>query len=225
MARASGRAHDKITFLSPGETTTRMASAAVQILPTQWRRVGSALLLSLLLHAGILTAWRFHVFTPPQLGQIKALEVELVADTAPRGAEPSRPKRADAARQPLSPSAPVPRPTAASDQPSSPVASETTTEQPLIEARSDVASLNNPKPPYPLAARRRGMEGTTLLSVHVLSNGNPTDIRIKQSSGHSLLDNVALDTVRQWRFVPAQRGNTAVDSWVDVPVRFRMQTP
>ena len=95
--------------------------------------------------------------------------------------------------------------------------------QVLVEARSDAASLNNPKPPYPLVARRRRLEGEVLLSVEVLRDGLPGDVRVKRSSGHELLDEAALSTVRRWHFVPARRGTTPVDSTVEVPIRFRLE--
>jgi protein TonB len=39
-----------------------------------------------------------------------------------------------------------------------------------------------------------------------------------------LLDESALSAVRRWRFVPAQRAGAAIDSWVDVPVSFRLES-
>jgi periplasmic protein TonB len=93
----------------------------------------------------------------------------------------------------------------------------------LVEARSDVASLNNPKPLYPLIARRRRLEGEVLLSVKVLRDGLPGEVLVKQSSGYEVLDDAALNAVRRWHFVPARRGSAPVDSWVEVPIRFRLE--
>jgi protein TonB len=93
---------------------------------------------------------------------------------------------------------------------------------PIVEARADVAALSNPKPSYPLAARRRGVEGRVLLSAHVHADGACAEVRLKRSSGHALLDQAALDAVRRWRFLPARRAGAPIDSWVDVPVSFRL---
>jgi protein TonB len=93
---------------------------------------------------------------------------------------------------------------------------------PIVEARADVAALNNPKPAYPLAARRRGVEGRVLVSAHVHADGSCAEVRLKRSSGHVLLDESALDAVRRWRFLPARRAGAPIDSWVDVPVSFRL---
>ncbi len=96
-------------------------------------------------------------------------------------------------------------------------------DEPLVEAKFDVATLHNPKPPYPLTARRRGYEGRVLLSVRVLTDGVCGGVTLKQSSGHAMLDIAALDTVKRWRFLPARRGATPVESRVDVPITFRLE--
>jgi periplasmic protein TonB len=82
---------------------------------------------------------------------------------------------------------------------------------------------SNPKPPYPLAARRLGVEGVVMLEVLVRPDGSPADVRIRTSSGSALLDDSAVETVRsRWRFIPARRGNAAVESRVTFPIRFRL---
>jgi len=84
------------------------------------------------------------------------------------------------------------------------------------------AHLRNPAPDYPLLARKRGWQGRVVLKVHVSSNGNPEEIRVQASSGFALLDKTATDSVRHWRFVPARRGDVAVDGWVMVPLDFKL---
>jgi periplasmic protein TonB len=95
-------------------------------------------------------------------------------------------------------------------------------DEPLVESRYDVAALNNPKPPYPLVARRQGAEGRVVLRAQVLEDGRCAEVRIVLSSGHTLLDESALSTVRRWRFVPATRAGTPVAASVDVPISFRL---
>jgi protein TonB len=80
----------------------------------------------------------------------------------------------------------------------------------------------NPQPPYPLAARRLGLEGTVVLRVVVAPDGAPASVVVLQSSGHPVLDSSALETVRtRWRFVPARRNGIPVEDSVQVPIRFR----
>lgn len=142
---------------------------------------------------------------------------------APPAAEPTpepaaAPEEVAAAPEPVEQSTPERNETATA--PSEPAAAPAA---PIAEAQFEVQGLDNPKPPYPLAARRRGLEGRVLLAAHVRADGSCGDVRLKQSSGHSLLDRAAADTVRRWRFLPASRAGAAIDSWVDVPIRFRLE--
>jgi len=81
----------------------------------------------------------------------------------------------------------------------------------------------NPKPPYPQEARNRGYHGEVLLRVEVLSNGKVGQIEVKRSSGYEMLDHSALSTVKQWKFIPAKRGEDAVSLWVNIPIKFQLQ--
>ena len=71
-------------------------------------------------------------------------------------------------------------------------------------------------------ARRRSLEGKVVLKVQVLASGQPGQMQVETGSGHEMLDEAALETVRHWRFVPAKRGDKAVDSWVRVPIVFKL---
>ena len=85
-------------------------------------------------------------------------------------------------------------------------------------------ALVDPKPRYPRAAERRGEEGTALLRVLVATDGRPLKVTLERSSGFTLLDQAALDTVAsQWRFQPAQRAGAAVESEVLQPVTFTLK--
>src|SRR5262245_58866955 len=89
-----------------------------------------------------------------------------------------------------------------------------------------VAYGANPLPPYPMVARRMGMQGRVELEVLVAIDGHATEVRIRRSSGFALLDDAAVKTVRErWRFVPARRGDTAIESRVTVPIVFRLDGP
>ena len=81
----------------------------------------------------------------------------------------------------------------------------------------------NPKPPYPPEARERGYQGEVLLKVEVLVNGRVGQIEINKSSGYEILDQSALSTVKRWRFIPAQKEETPISLWVNVPIKFQLQ--
>lgn len=85
------------------------------------------------------------------------------------------------------------------------------------------AYLSNPPPDYPLSARRRQLQGTTYLEVHVGRDGHPQSVSVGRSSGYPVLDDAAVSAVRGWTFVPARRGNEVVEGVVEVPIRFRLE--
>lgn len=93
----------------------------------------------------------------------------------------------------------------------------------LVQARFDADYLKNPAPPYPPQSRRLGEEGKVILRVRVSPEGMAEQVEIRTSSGSSRLDDSALRTVRSWKFIPARRGNTAVESWVLVPIIFKLE--
>jgi protein TonB len=81
----------------------------------------------------------------------------------------------------------------------------------------------NPKPLYPHEAKKKGYEGEVLLRVEVLSNGRVGEIQVRRSSGYDVLDRSAIKTVKQWKFIPAQKGETPVPVWVNIPVAFQLR--
>lgn len=79
-----------------------------------------------------------------------------------------------------------------------------------------------PKPAYPESARQKGREGTVLLRVLVDDQGRAKTIEINQSSGDKSLDRAAGEAIKRWRFIPAHYGDKAVESWIRIPVDFRL---
>ncbi|MEQ1772845.1 MAG: energy transducer TonB [Burkholderiales bacterium] len=129
--------------------------------------------------------------------------------TAPPEAPPS-PAAPLVPEQRPAPPPEVPRP------PSTPVVTAVT------PPRSDAAYLNNPRPAYPLAARRRGDQGTVLIRVLVSADGLAASVGLEKTSGHPSLDEAALSAVKSWRFVPARQGGQAIESPYVVPVVFKL---
>jgi TonB family protein len=82
---------------------------------------------------------------------------------------------------------------------------------------------DNPKPIYPQEAKEKGYEGEVVLRVEVLVNGRVGQIEIKKSSSYELLDRSAVTAVKQWRFIPAKKGDVAIPLWVNIPVKFQLQ--
>lgn len=102
------------------------------------------------------------------------------------------------------------------------VTSSTNAEQ-FTEANFRANYAHNPKPDYPSIARSRGWQGKVTLRVQVSAEGSSEAVAVEYSSGHDILDDSAVAAVRQWQFVPARRGETAVASSVLVPIIFTLR--
>lgn len=88
---------------------------------------------------------------------------------------------------------------------------------------SDAAYLNNPKPSYPALSRRLGEQGKVVVRVLISVDGTAQQAEIRTSSGYERLDQAALATVRNWRYVPGKRNGTAEAMWFNVPINFVLE--
>jgi protein TonB len=191
--------------------------------PASWTALG----LSAAVHIGAMLGFGPFAVSAPRPGMFDTIEVALLAEPAanpvPEASVASASISNSIAREiPYLTETGTGEPDA--ETTALPESAETTGGEPLIESRYDAATLNNPKPPYPLVARRHGAQGRVVLSVQVSASGTSNEVLLRRSSGHAVLDNAALQTVRHWRFVPARRGDTPVESWVDVPIIFRLES-
>lgn len=117
----------------------------------------------------------------------------------------------------------VPAPAAPVVAPAEPKPAPAPAAEPVSQARFDADYLKNPAPAYPPLSRRMGEEGKVILRVLVNPQGTADSVDIKTSSGSVRLDEAAQKTVRNWKFIPAKRGDTAVQSWVLVPIIFKLE--
>ena len=118
--------------------------------------------------------------------------------------------------------APAPA-TAIAAPPENKAANAAPAEESFSQARFDANYLRNPAPPYPSLSKRMGEEGKVVLRVSVNPEGTADSVDIKTSSGSPRLDESAQKTVRNWKFVPAKRGDAPVQSWVLVPIIFKLE--
>ena len=81
----------------------------------------------------------------------------------------------------------------------------------------------NPKPLYPVRAVRKGLQGRVVLKVEVLPSGDAGTLKTAISSGHRVLDQAAIEAVRQWQFTPAKLAGISVLSYVQVPIQFKFR--
>lgn len=132
---------------------------------------------------------------------------------------PKLPNRIETTTSKEATDAPVVAPVESKVSPVSATAAEPAVSQP----RFDADYLRNPSPAYPLISRRMGEEGKVILRVQVSIQGTAESVEIRHSSGSMRLDESAQKTVRTWKFIPAQKGDIAVQSWVLVPIVFKLE--
>ncbi len=86
------------------------------------------------------------------------------------------------------------------------------------------AHPTNRSPVYPPIALKNGWEGTSWLLVEVLEDGRVGRVTLEESSGHSVLDDASVETVRDWTYEPALRGGAPAREWVRLPFRWRVRS-
>lgn len=188
--------------------------------------------------------------TPPIAAERPPIQVALVSPPAPQpvapAPEPPKPKapplrKAVAPRPtPAPPVAVAPTPTVSNSDtaltapvaastpapaPSNPAGKADDTPAPalFVPVNVNAAYQANPAPRYPPLSRRLGEQGKVDLRVRVSAEGRPDQVEIKTSSGYERLDQVALEAVRHWRFVPARQGDQSIASTVVVPIIFKLE--
>ncbi|WP_049098248.1 energy transducer TonB, partial [Burkholderia cepacia] len=220
--------------------------------PGRWRVTGAIALAVAALHAGVaLLAARAPAAPPVQPPRPLPMTVELTRppEPLPQAAHPPPPvppkpqqplkqaptppkSRAAVAHPAPAPAAAQPVTREAAPAPTAPAVAAQAAPSPAPAAPAapvretapigDAAYLRNPAPDYPAFAQDQGWEGRVVLRVHVLANGTPDAVDVRTSSGRRMLDNAAVAAVKRWTFVPAKRGDEAVDGWVNVPIDFKL---
>jgi TonB family protein len=86
----------------------------------------------------------------------------------------------------------------------------------------DNAVVNFREPVYPRQAIRRGIEGILKVRIKVNPEGVPQQVELVKSSGHSILDQSALDAIPTWRFKKAMALNLS-HYWVEKTIAFQIK--
>lgn len=72
----------------------------------------------------------------------------------------------------------------------------------------------------PAGLKVQTVEGRVVLRVLVRADGNVSQVEVAASSGNVILDEAASREAYTWRFNPAMRDDTPIESWALIPVRF-----
>jgi protein TonB len=90
-------------------------------------------------------------------------------------------------------------------------------------------------PEYPIEARAHHITGSGIFVLRVqIKSGRVKEVIIARSTGHAILDNAAVKTLREWQFKPdtlpsskeiflkGQNPFATEDSLIKVPISFTM---
>lgn len=114
----------------------------------------------------------------------------------------------------------------APDQNTTPITVAMTPTNPAQPVDSGASGLSNTHstPPYPVAARTAGHQGTVTLQMTVGPLGDVTGATVVQSSGFPELDQAAVTwVINHWKYKPAVQGGVAVTSTTQAAVKFDLQ--
>jgi protein TonB len=199
------------------------------------------LLVSALAHAALLVVVPL---APRELPRLAAPELQL--SIAAPAAEPQRRASEEPLQTPTAAATPAPAAVTASE-PVRPVATavpamrHTAAQRPrrAPPSRATPATHAADSPPshllallrmrlqeyfvYPPLARKRGWQGDVRIDVRLEADGRIKPLRVVRSSGHSVLDRDALDTLARLGTLPQARGLLGGHSYAfELPVSYRL---
>ena len=79
------------------------------------------------------------------------------------------------------------------------------------------------KPKYPKRSLRMRQEGIVLLHVLISKTGAQQEIKLHKPSRYALLNQAAVKAVKKWTFDPNIVNGQAIQSWVEIPIEFKIQ--
>ena len=208
----------------------------------EWRRSGQFFAIALALHLAVIF-YPLKLFVgnleipPPTTLMVRLVDAvsppkPVPVESAPEVVTQRTATKAPAreARKPRRQEMPVAQPAEPASEPASfarpaPEVPPAPPPPPVVSAARFVAAyLQYPRPSYPSVSRRLGEEGKVLLRVRVTPEGQPAAVDLEKSSNFERLDDAARQVVARWRFVPARRGDEAVEATVIVPIVFRLDS-
>jgi TonB family protein len=94
----------------------------------------------------------------------------------------------------------------------------------IIGPLSKRPKIRAPRPEYPSWAEKKGIESQVVIYFTVTPDGmiNP-DAYVELTSGYTQLDQLALQTLKGWRFAPLSMDAEQKDQWGKVTFRFVLQ--
>ena len=89
-----------------------------------------------------------------------------------------------------------------------------------VSALQAPRKIRDVAPRYPTIAQSSRVEGVVILEAVIAEDGSVQDVRVLRSK--ALLDDAAVEAVRQWRFTPTLLGGQPVPVVMTVTVSFTL---
>ncbi|MEW6266330.1 MAG: TonB family protein [Thermodesulfobacteriota bacterium] len=83
-------------------------------------------------------------------------------------------------------------------------------------------ALNQPRPSYPLPARRRGIEGWVKVRFLVQATGAAESLELIEASPPGVFEEAVRQAFPSWTFHPGLRDGQPVNAWVVTTIHFRL---
>ncbi len=93
----------------------------------------------------------------------------------------------------------------------------------LSVARPDPRFARDQQPPYPPALQREEIEGAVTVRVRIGPDGRVLAVEAVHTDHEGFLSATREWAIRHWRFLPAMRDGTPVESWRTMTVRFNIE--
>lgn len=120
----------------------------------------------------------------------------------------------------------MPQPGAESSTPQEQPAPEAPSQdKPIAEPPADIVNpvlIHRVNPEYPEVARRARVQGIVILEAIITKDGTVENVRVLRGV-HPILDQAAIDSVKQWRYKPATLNGTRVKVYSTVTVKFTLK--
>jgi protein TonB len=152
---------------------------------------------------GTLNAGQLPTAVKPAATPAPAPQPEPESKTAP-------PPPAATPRAAPPPPAPAPPPPAPAPAP------------PHVPVFSGATVIDAPKATIPDDLRRDALDKTVVTELTVTPDGSVTDVKVIQSAGNDELDRIAMETARQYRFKPAERDGTPIETRIRLHIEFQV---
>ena len=77
-------------------------------------------------------------------------------------------------------------------------------------------------PEYPYDMKSHGITGTVVVGFIIDFGGNVQDAHVITSSGHSEMDQAAVDAISKWQYAPGMKNGHAVNTRLQIPISYNI---